>query len=111
LHDKSQRTNAHFFGPPLGIGKTGQHLFSSLDENSSITQHEYYILIRYLTNLGLQCEEIQCILWGHLGANEVQWPNNVNLEKDCMLFCPKIVLSYKWIFEQFFKIKIYNKCL
>jgi len=56
LHNKTQRTNAHFFGPPLGIGKIGQYLFSLLDENNSITQHEYRILIRYLTNLGLQCE-------------------------------------------------------
>ncbi len=40
LHNQTQRTNAHFLGPPLGIGKLGQHLFSSLDENNSTTQHE-----------------------------------------------------------------------
>jgi len=56
LHNKTQRPNAHFFGSPLGIGKTGQYFFSSLDENNSITQHEYRILIKHLTNLGLQCE-------------------------------------------------------
>jgi hypothetical protein len=33
------------------------------------------------------------------GANKIQWANNITLDKDCMSFCPKIVFSYKWIFE------------
>jgi hypothetical protein len=32
-----------------------------------------------------------------MGANKIQWTNNVTLDKDNMSFCPKIKLSYQWI--------------
>jgi len=34
-----------------------------------------------------------------IGANKMQWTNNITLDKDFMSFCPKITFSYEWIFH------------
>jgi hypothetical protein len=35
-----------------------------------------------------------------MGANKIQWTNNITLDKDFISFCPKITISYEWIFDQ-----------
>jgi len=45
-----------------------------------------------------------------MGATKIIQANGATLKKDCISFCPKIILSYKWIFEK--KIaNCYNKCI
>jgi hypothetical protein len=75
-------------------------------KNYSLIHTLGHLVIYYFSSLVIK----NCLVRDFVGANKIQWANEIIYKKNSMFFCPKINFSYKWIFEQFFLEFFNNIC-